>query len=205
MAYPDFYPIAAYVGSPNYSARTASPEAIVLHVAQGTQPGMDSWFNQIASQVSAHFSISKTGVVHQYVWLTNAAWANGVIEAGYTAALVNENGGMNPNRWSVSIEHEGFYPEEPTPAMFEASVQLSAWLFKNVLLVSGATGVAVDRKHILRHGEISAVSRVNCPGWSDLTMDLYVKRVAEILAQKPPVDQRLVQARDLLAAVIAAG
>lgn len=196
-------PDMKYVGSPFFSSREGtSPEAIVLHIAEGTLAGVDSWFNNPAAEVSAHFCVGKTGEIHQYIYLENAAWANGKIEAGYTAALIDENGGMNPNRWTVSIEHEGFYAQEPTADQFEASAQLSAWLFDSLLLTGGATDVAIDRKHILRHADISPKNKGRCPGWSDLTIARYIARVREIVAGPPSVDPRLIQARDLLNAVI---
>ena len=174
------------VPSPNHRDRQGTtPEAVVVHIAEGTMAGMDSWFGTVTSAVSAHFGVGRDGAIHQYVALTEAAWANGIIEPFHTAALVDENGGMNPNRWTVSIEHEGTYPEEPTPAQFEASAQLTAWLFDSLLLKGGASGVAVDRKHILRHADISPVSRPHCPGWSDATLERYIARVQAILT--PPV------------------
>lgn len=178
----DFYPSADYVGSPFFSSRQGyAPEAVVLHIAEGTLAGCDSWFNDPSANVSAHFCIGKNGEVHQYTYVSNAAWANGIVETGATSALVAENSGINPNYWTVSIEHEGKTGEEPTAAQFEASAWLSAWLFSNALLPGGATGVAVDRKHILRHAEISPKSRANCPGWTEATMQRYVARVQAIL------------------------
>lgn len=205
MTYPDRYEPSRFVGSPNWNSREGyGPEAVVLHIAEGTLAGCDSWFNTTDSGVSAHFCVGKNGEVHQYVNLTDAAWANGLIEPGASAALIVENGNINPNQWTVSIEHEGKFPDPPTPEQFEASAQLTAWLFKNVLFVSGATGVAVDRKHILRHAEISPVSRANCPGWMEDTMAHYVQRVQDILTPKNPgVDPRLLKMRDDLNDIIA--
>ncbi len=87
-------PTLTQVPSPNYSSRQGvAPEAVVVHIMQGTLAGCDSWFTSPASQVSAHFGVGKDGTVHQYVALADAAWANGVVEAGHTAALVDENAG----------------------------------------------------------------------------------------------------------------
>lgn len=185
MAYPDIYPGAKYVGSPNFTPgrQGFGPEAVIWHIADGTLAGMDSWFNNPASQVSATFGIGDgtdgfaDGEIHQYTYISNTAWANGKIEAGYTAALIDENGGVNPNVWSVPIEFAGKGGSLPTPKQTAAGVALTAWLFTDVLLKSGASGVAVDRKHILRHSEISPVTRSNCPGWPEPVLAMMVEAV----------------------------
>ena len=179
-------PLVNQVPSPNHSSRQGTvPEAIVLHIMQGTLAGADAWFAHPTAQVSAHYGVGKDGTIHQYVALSEAAWANGGIEHGHAAELVDENGGMNPNRWTVSIEHEGVYPDGLTMVQFEASTQLAAWLFDSVLLVGGASGVAVDRKHILRHSDISPRSKPICPGWPETTLQAYVERVEQLLR---PID-----------------
>ena len=160
----DFAPGAKYVGSPYYSSRDGySPEAIVLHIMDGTLVGCDTWFNDNPYDVSAHFGINKAGEIHQYVYLSNAAHANGGIE-NWDLKLIKENGYANPNVWTISIEHEGWAGDEPTPEQYSASVKLSAWLWKEVIVPDGASGLAIDRDHFLRHKDISPKIRPNCPG-----------------------------------------
>ena len=175
-------PPVIFKGSPYFTSRDGlKPEAIVVHVADGSLAGCDSWFNDNPYGVSAHFCIGRSGAIHQYVNEADAAHANGAIEQGYSATLIDENGYQNPNDWTISIEHEGWSGEIPPPVQLEASAQLSAWLFEAHLFPGGATGVAIDRKHILRHGEISPKSRPNCPGWSAAVLDAYVARVKTII------------------------
>jgi hypothetical protein len=141
------------------------PEAVVLHIAAGSLAGMDSWFGNPAAGVSAHFGVGKDGRVHQYVSLDDTAFANGIVEQGHTARLIDDNPGINPNAWSCSIEHEGFTGDTLTSEQWDASTRLTAWLFAAHLLAGGASGVAVDRDHILRHADITARTRARCPGW----------------------------------------
>ena len=202
-AYPTTYDSAAYVGSPFYSSRgSIGPEAFVLHVMDGTLAGADTWFNssQNYGRVSAHFGMDKVGNLHQYVYLTNAAHANGNIE-NWNLKLIKENGYSNPNSWTVSLEMEGKGPFDPWPEQFESAAQLCAWVFKEVLFKSGATGVAIDRDHILQHSDISPNSRPNCAGWSESRMQLFITRVRQITAGAV-LDPRIKQARDLLNGVI---
>ena len=70
----------------------------------GTLIGTDSWFANPASKVSSHFGVGKNGEIHQYVKLENTAWANGVVKNPNWPLLQN---GVNPNYYTVSIEHEG--------------------------------------------------------------------------------------------------
>lgn len=204
MAYPNFYPGATYIGSPFYSSRgNTGPEAFVLHVMDGTLAGADSWFNspQNLGQVSAHFGMDKLGELHQYVLLNTAAHANGVIE-NWNLKLIKDNNYTNPNTWTVSLEMEGFGPfNDCWPEQFEKAATLCAWVFKEVLFKSGATGVAIDRDHILQHSDITPLSRPNCAGWSEQRMALFINRVKQIYGGQL-LDPRVRQARDLLSQVL---
>lgn len=161
------------------------PEAVVLHIAEGSLAATDDWFNRHHfppdGPTSAHFCVGKDGTLHQYVSTKNTAFANGRVEDGHTAVLVDVNAGINPNLWTISIEHEGHSGDIVPAEQLDVSTRLTAWLFRNRLFTSGASGVAVDRDHILRHGEISPNSRPACPGWDDAFLDEYVARVHELL------------------------
>jgi N-acetyl-anhydromuramyl-L-alanine amidase AmpD len=178
-------PDIAFIGahSSNFAAGRGGikPEAVVLHIAEGPMTAVDSFFNQIHSDppgpTSAHFCVGQDGALHEYVNTHNTAFANGNIEPGFTAQLISDNAGINPNQWTISIEHEGHSGDALTDVQFQTSTQLTAWLFQNRLLNSGATGVAVDRAHILRHGDISPQSRPNCPGFSEDVLGRYITEV----------------------------
>ena len=178
----DFAPAPTkYIGSPYYSSRDGySPEAIVLHIMEGTLAGCDSWFQDNPYGVSAHFGIDKMGKVHQYIYLSNAAHANGSIE-NWNLKLIKDNGYQNPNDWTISIEHEGKTGEMPTKEMYNASVNLSAWLWKEVIVPAGASGLGIDRDHFLRHSDISPTSRALCPGWSEAVLAQYIADVRTLV------------------------
>ena len=157
------------------------PEAVVLHIAEGSLAGMDAWFNNPTAGVSAHYGVGKAGEIHQYVAIDDTAFANGIVEGGYTARLIDENRNINPNRWTVAIEHEGRTGDLLTLAQFDVSTRLTAWLFQRYLLAGGASGVAVDRDHILMHRDITPRSRARCPGWGEDQQAAYIDRVRELL------------------------
>lgn len=163
------------------------PEAIVLHTMVGTLAGCDSWFANPKAAAGAHFGVGADGAVHQYYPLDWSPFANGKVEQPVTARLVKDNAGINPNYWTVSIEHEdGGEPGRVlTPAQFDASTRLTAWLWATAILPAGASGVPAlpDRDHILSHSDISPQSRPRCNGWGEERMAAYIAAVRRLLGE----------------------
>ena len=148
------YPKATYVPAyPENVGGDLAPNKVrlfVIHVAQGTsQSGIDAWFQDPKAAVSAHFSVSRTGVVHQHVPLTRIAWA----ERDY-------------NDVGVSIEHLGYSGQRLTRRQLKASLALLTWLhlqFPQVPLrrTAASTGLGV-----IGHGELGVAGgdHPSCPG-----------------------------------------
>ena len=161
------------------------PEALVLHITDqvgGGLAALDNWFNNPAAGVSAHFGVGKAGEVHGYVNVHDTAFANGKVEQGYTAKLIDENPGVNPNSYLISIEHEGRTGETLTPAQWVANTRLAAYLCESVLLPhAGSTGFAITRDRILMHRDITPKTRDRCPGWGEAYQEAYINEVARIL------------------------
>lgn len=130
------------------------PEAFVIHIAQGTLQGGYSWFNTPASKVSAHYMVSRDGTIWQFVKLEDTAWHAGGV-ASPTWKLLKP--GVNPNLYTIGIEHEGFTGEPWTKAMYNATAEL-------IGQISREWGIPVDRKHIIGHYQINSTGRANCPG-----------------------------------------
>lgn len=138
--------------SPNFGERGVfKPEAVVIHIMDGTLAGTDSWFGTPASQVSAHYGIGKSGEVHQYVQENKAAWANGRV-SNPTWKLIKP---QNPNLYTVSIEHEG----GPTDVWPEAQKKASAGLIRDVCT---RYHIPIDRDHVIGHYQIYS-QKPNCP------------------------------------------
>jgi N-acetyl-anhydromuramyl-L-alanine amidase AmpD len=163
-----------------------APEAVVLHIADGSIDGMDTWFSNPASGVSSHYGIAKTGRIHQYVNVADTAYTNGIIEAA--PLIVRENPGANPNNLTVTIEFEGLGGQQPTAEQHAAGAHLIAWLFQSVLLTGGASGVVLDRDHVLMHRDISPRSKPGCPGWGEGVQERFIKDATWMLAPKPDPD-----------------
>ena len=157
-----------WLGSPNKETgrRGYRPEAIVVHIMDGTLVGTDAWFAKRASQVSAHYGIGMGGEIHQYVAESNTAWHAGR-RFQPSWRLIKPD--VNPNFYTIGIEHEG---QDATPwseAMLAASTTLAA-------AICNRWSIHVDRAHLIGHREIYKLK--TCPGsWIDLKA--WVERVRQ--------------------------
>lgn len=148
----------------------------------GTLVGTDSWFANPASKVSSHFGVGKNGEIHQYVDLKNPAWSNGSVNNPNWSLLIPC---VNPNYYTVSIEHEGESGDTMPEAQYQATQALHLWLIETL-------GIPVTRDNIIGHYRIDSVNKANCPGlgfpWDRLLKDLQggrdVLKVAVLLYTK---------------------
>jgi len=150
-----------WIKSPNFSVGRAGlkPDAIVIHIMEGTLAGTDAWFQNIprASNVSAHYGIGKNGEIHQYVKETDTAWHAGRKSSNAPFHLVQERPRVNPNKYTIGIEHEGKADDPWTREMYDASAAL-------IKAICHRWGIPVERKYIVGHREIYTVK--SCPGGS---------------------------------------
>ena len=181
-----------WIPSPNKTVgrRGYRPEAIVIHIMEGSLAGTDSWFRSRASNVSAHYGIGKGGEIHQYVREVDAAWHAGRKTSDATWQLLKPN--MNPNYYTVGIEHEGFGDDRWPAAMYEASAAL-------IKEISHRWDIPIDRKHIIGHREIN--TNKTCPG-SQVSIRKLLRmvkgRVADPNTYNLVEDRGTVRARDRL-------
>lgn len=167
--------------------------AIVNHRAQGSVPGMDSWFWNPIAQASANLGvppapISPNDGAHLYVPLvTKAPYANGV---GYdqranppsdmrllrdymsTRALKWSQyfGWTSQNKWTISIEYAGSFGQPLTAYQIETGAKINAY----VILNSPQNLVPKTAEDMMwSHHELDWINRRNCHGltgweWSTL-------------------------------------
>lgn len=143
------------------------PEAIVIHIMDGSFAAGESVFADATTQKSAHYGISKEGVVHQYVHESDTAFHAGIVVEPTWDLL---KPGVNPNFYTVGIEHEGLAADVWTDAQLEASSSL-------VGEIAERWGILLDAEHVIRHHQIRATK--TCPGGLD---------VAQLLASIPRVE-----------------
>lgn len=151
--------------SPNYSSREGRKIiAIVDHITDGGYPGCLEWLQNPISQASAHYLVTKTGLIFQLVKDENKAWDAGEV-VGCTWSLYD---GTNPNLYTVGIEHEGLSGDSLTEAQYQSTL----WLHKQLI---SKWGIPIDNNHIIPHSLINK-NHGGCPGngfpWTRLFNDL---------------------------------
>lgn len=153
-------------GSPNFwrGREGHKPELIVIHIMAGTLKGTDAWFNNPKSQVSAHYGIGKNGEVHQYVKEEDSAWHAGVV-SNPSARLINP--AVNPNLYTIGIEHEGSENDEWTDDMITESFAL-------IYQICIRWQIPIDRDHIIGHYQITS-KKPNCPAVDKSIIDTLIR------------------------------
>jgi N-acetyl-anhydromuramyl-L-alanine amidase AmpD len=143
--------------------------ALVMHIAaDNSRPGGDLYLASTPTK-SAHFFVNKDGTAKQYVSVNDSAWANGLSQIngkwispeGHTVSprWPGLRSGVNPNWYTVSMEHQGNPADVWTAPMFNATVSIMKWL-------APIKGVAwwVPGQNLIGHCDISPVDRPQCPG-----------------------------------------
>jgi N-acetyl-anhydromuramyl-L-alanine amidase AmpD len=133
------------------------PEAIVIHIMAGSLSGTDQWFASPASSVSAHYGVGKDGEIHQYVREEDTAFHAGTVDNPSWASIKKTPAGqfINPNYYTIGIEHEGFPDDDWPAAQQAASVALIAD-------IAARWQIPLDFQHVIRHHEIRQSKP--CPG-----------------------------------------
>ncbi len=154
----------------NFSSREGTiPDIIVNHISQGSKESCIDWFTSIKNnKSSAHFLVCKNGEIYQFVKIEDMAWGNGLflkdIKKAKSEKVKNRN--VNPNKYTVSIEHEGIY-EDSKGNLTKKQFLSSIWLHKYIIdyvYYKYKKIISVDRKSIIGHYEIDPVRKPYCPG-----------------------------------------
>jgi len=152
------------------------PELIVIHVIVGSLLSADRWFNNSAASVSAHYGVGCDGQVHQYVAETDTAFHAGVV-INPDCELVLARPHVNPNYYSIGIEHEG-QPGDPwTDEQTAASAALIAEIAQRWKIL-------IDDRHVIQHHQIRASK--TCPGGQQ-KVALLIARAQILPVQDAPV------------------
>lgn len=125
--------------SPNHSARTEAPSAIVLHHGAGTRKSDLSWLCNPASKVSAHYYVCRDATIYQLVDEARTAWHAG------NATISNEQ--------SIGIETEHTtLPELPIQHTDWPQSQLDAltWLIGDI-----RTRYPIPNERVVSHRAIA--------------------------------------------------
>jgi N-acetylmuramoyl-L-alanine amidase len=137
-------------------------EGVVIHLIDGSQTSCDATFlnNGLTNPVSAHYSISKTGVIHQYVQEQDTAFHAGkLVRATWQGLkLGTDESPVNPNLYTIGIEHEGRPNDDWPDEMYAASAGLLRAISTRYPALA-----ALSARNVGLHREIRADK--SCPGF----------------------------------------
>ena len=147
--------------SPNFGSRGGQiPDVIVLHVSEGYYDSGIDWLCSPKAQASTHFFVAKDGRCAKLVDLNKSAWGNATT---YKVAsdtryykkskkkLINTRP-MSANRYTISIEFEGFYKDggKLTKEQHKTAVSLLLHIRKRVKKLYNYE-IPMDKEHVLSH------------------------------------------------------
>lgn len=168
---------------PSYTVGRGSivrPDLIVIHIGEGSQQVIYNTF--LTEEKSSHYCVSKTGEIWQFVQEKDTAWGNGTV-VNPTSPLVLSRPNLNPNKYSISIEHEGMATSDITEIQYTATANLVEDICKR-------WNIPIDRIHIIPHKEIRADK--SCPGL------INVEKIISMASPASPPETKVEQARKLL-------
>jgi N-acetylmuramoyl-L-alanine amidase len=164
------------------------PCLIVDHISAGTWGSLLDWFtNPTNKGSSSTFGVSKKGEIVQFVRIEDMAWANGIgaedIAASKTG-IVKEHIGINPNKYSISIEHEGM-DGNLTEEQFQATLWLHKYI-RDYVMNKWGYEFGLTSYDVIGHFQVSPY-KPECPGklfpWSRLYTELedkeYIMKVED--------------------------
>jgi N-acetylmuramoyl-L-alanine amidase len=169
----------------NSSSRDGQvPIGICDHISAGSMSSMRSWFTSPDNEVSsAHYGVSKSGEIDQYVDLRRMAWTQGITAdrlGDVMAQIVKDYCAgcfVNPNKFLVGIEHEGT-DGQLTEAQLEASIWLHGHIRDEIASIWGEDYYfPLNSYTVVGHFQIDPKRKPLCPGpyfpWQALYTSLW--------------------------------
>jgi N-acetyl-anhydromuramyl-L-alanine amidase AmpD len=143
---------------------------------------MRQWFTSAGNEVSsAHFGISKSGEIDQYVDIRRMAWTQGITAVTLSkvkAQIVKDKCRkefVNPNKFLIGIEHEGT-DGQLTEAQLAASVWLHKYITDEVARIWGESErFPLNSYTVVGHFQIDPVRKPYCPGPKFPWQELYTR------------------------------
>lgn len=131
------------------------PAAVVLHVMAGHARTALEWAKGGHFGASWHYTVARDGSVYQHLEHADGGYHAGIPGDAPRPTWGRWRGhGVNVNRYTIGIEHEGFPGEPFAPAQAAASRDLCRWL-------AGELGIRLDYDHFPPHAAIDVVNRPN--------------------------------------------
>jgi len=144
--------------------------AIVDHITACDKRTAIDWFTSSNNkESSAHYLVCKDGSIYQFVDESMKAWHAGIVQNPSSRLVLQDMKGVNPNAFSIGVEHEGQSGDQFTEVQYQSTL----WLHTQII---AKYGIIIDREHIIGHYQVDSVDRAYCPGsgfpWDRLMVDL---------------------------------
>lgn len=165
------------------------PDMIVIHISTGSFASCINWFADPSSKVSSHYLISLTGQVVQFVKEEDTAWANGQV-VNPTSTIVKSRSAINPNKYTISIEHEGKDLSQAPQAQIEASAKL-------VKEIATRWNIPIDREHVIGHSAIKS-TKPFCPATNMSVVDTIVAKAKGSSSTKEDLLKKVEELKELI-------
>src|ERR1041385_428041 len=125
------------------------PRIFMVHIMVGYMAGTDTIFRNPNTEASAHFGVSRSGSVWQWVRTDDTAWH-----------------AFDANTYSIGVEHAGFPWEPLTAAQIKASGHLYAWLHKQYSAIDLWINKRIEGSGISYHEKFLQwnLDHHSCPG-----------------------------------------
>lgn len=143
------------------------PVAVVLHIAQGSCAGMQSWFatghwvtlsdgSQVYVTPSTQFGVCEDGSIDQYLEIEDASHGQGVKNGLSQDTIAATFANLNPNLLVVSVEIAGKCEDgillRDRPKQETSLIMLLGWFRDNL-------GITLDTYYVIGHFDIDSVNR----------------------------------------------
>ena len=182
------------VENPSYYYDQNVPEAVVLHVAQGWEGTIRTWAAAGYTGASWHYTVCLDGRVLQHIDHNHGGYHAGIAQLRPDGRpnpppewKLWKGWGVNVNRYTIGIEHEGFSGKQMPPAQMAASRGLCRWL-------AGELNVPLDIDHFTHHGSIALLDRADDFNTAPLR-DEYYRFLFETVQPAPPAGDKLLKIR----------
>ena len=163
-----------------------APVAVVLHMAQGYESTIRTWAKNGYAGASWHYTVCKDGRVLQHLDHNNGGYHAGIERYRRNGTENPEpvwplwrGWGVNVNRMTIGIEHEGFSGTQFTPEQMAASRELCRWLAIEL-------GVPLDMDHFTWHGAIALIDRADDFNTAPLREEFYNYLLMPVVRPVPP-------------------
>ena len=102
------------------------PEIVVIHISDGNAESVIQEFSG-PTQKSSHYLVKKNGEIIQFVDEKDTAYGNGKIYKPTSKWVLNHKE-LNPNLYSISVEHEG-KNQDAAEIQYETSAKIIKGIF----------------------------------------------------------------------------